>query len=230
MEHRATRDPLTGATNRQAFQAVAKLELDRAQRNGAPSAFALLDIDHFQQFNDTYGNETGDDVLKVLVERLRSCVRRPDFLVRLGGEKFGILLPNTDEQGLAAVAKRASAAIAERPFPTRSGPLRVRVSVGGVAALVPVGHFDKLYHAADQALHQAKENGQDRVVLIALGNSNHFALGRAACANRADPPPSPLVSPSRPQAGSPRPRAQPGSRRPSARRPWPGARRRARPR
>lgn len=161
----ATQDPLTGATNRRAFQGLVKLELDRARRDGTPCSFALLDIDHFKGFNDTHGHETGDDVLKLLVERLHGCVRRPDYLVRMGGEEFGFLLPDTDEAGLASVAERARAAVAEAPFKTRSGRLPLRVSVGGVTSLVPVSDFDQLYHAADQALYRAKEKGRNRVEL-----------------------------------------------------------------
>ena len=99
------------------------------------------------------------------MERLHGCVRRPDYLVRMGGEEFGFLLPDTDEAGLASVAERARTAVAEAPFKTRSGPLSVRVSVGGVTSLVPVSDFDQLYHAADQALYRAKGNGRNRVEL-----------------------------------------------------------------
>ncbi len=92
----ASTDPLTGAANRRHFMEIAEKEYDRFQRYNHRLAFAMIDIDHFKWVNDTYGHPVGDEVLKGLVQYCKLHLRKSDFLGRLGGEVFGLLLIETN--------------------------------------------------------------------------------------------------------------------------------------
>ncbi len=102
----ARHDFLTGIPNRQAFFEMAKNEFNRAKRYGRPLSFAHLDCDHFKQVNDTYGHHMGNKLLKALAESLDKNIRTTDIAVRLGGDEFGILMPETDyESSRLAMAR-----------------------------------------------------------------------------------------------------------------------------
>lgn len=159
----ASHDALTGATNRRAFGALADVELTRAQRLKHPLSFMLLDIDNFKRVNDNHGHDAGDAVLRELSQRLALCVRRPDYLVRLGGEEFGLLLPNTDTDGAYTAAERVRRMVEETPFQIESGTLPITVSVGVVSRPDNELDFEPLFKAADIALYRAKQNGRNQV-------------------------------------------------------------------
>lgn len=161
----AAHDALTGATNRRAFQVLVDVELERAHRYKRPLSFVLLDIDHFKSVNDTHGHDAGDAVLRELASRLRVCVRRPDYLVRLGGEEFGLLLPDTNADGAVIAAERVRTTIENTPFSIESGPLPITISVGVVARPDDEIDFEPMYKAADTALYRAKNNGRNQVQL-----------------------------------------------------------------
>ena len=120
------RDPLTGLLNRRGFEELAALELERADRYGRPVAFALLDLDRFKEVNDRFGHAQGDAVLQVVGQEL-SRLRASDLAVRLGGDEFGLLMPETDEDSALSVVARLEGRLRER---VRSQGWGITLSVG----------------------------------------------------------------------------------------------------
>ncbi|MET0417405.1 MAG: diguanylate cyclase, partial [Actinoplanes sp.] len=162
----ATVDGLTGLYNRNHFFAEADRRLRVARRHHQPTAAIMLDIDHFKRINDTYGHPVGDEVIRVVAERLREAVRDIDVLGRYGGEEFALVTP---QGGTSAVdlAERLRRVVCGTPIPTPAGPLTVTISVG-LAHLDDSGQdLRQLLTRADGALYQAKQSGRDRVCVAA---------------------------------------------------------------
>jgi diguanylate cyclase (GGDEF)-like protein len=155
-------DSLTDAMNRHRFMELAGKEIDRAKRHGSQMSLLLLDADHFKHVNDKYGHAAGDVVLKGLVERWIKSLRSHDVLGRIGGEEFGILLPEVDLHNATSTADRLRKEIAELPFAFEGHLLRVTVSIG-VATLAAGDDLPALMRRADLALYRAKEAGRDGV-------------------------------------------------------------------
>ncbi len=138
-------DPLTGLPNRRAWTAELERALQRARRTAEPLTLAMLDLDDFKAFNDTFGHGSGDRLLEQTADALRAQLRPDDVIARLGGDEFAILLPDCDAGGAAVVLKRLLAA----------APTRQTYSIG-------LGHFDgtqsaaALLHDADVALYGVK--------------------------------------------------------------------------
>ena len=161
----ADHDHLTGAASRRAFFAHAGRELARAERHGSGVGLLLLDADHFKRINDTYGHAVGDLVLRDLVERTGHAIRKIDYCARLGGEEFAVLLPDSDERTVHAVAQRLRATL-ERAPQTVSGAAGVSYTVSiGLAMLQPGETISSLLARADLALYAAKTGGRNRVVV-----------------------------------------------------------------
>ncbi len=156
----AAADELTGAMTRRGFSLEMDKAIARMSRSQRPSTLVMFDIDHFKRINDTYGHPTGDAVLRQVSERISSLLRKNDVLGRLGGEEFGILLPDlTLEEGEHA-AERFREALAFSEIGT-DPPLRVTASFG-IAAVSP-GITSKHWLAdADEALYAAKRSGRNR--------------------------------------------------------------------
>jgi diguanylate cyclase (GGDEF)-like protein len=168
-EDLATRDGLTGLYNHRVFQEHLKAELDRLVRYKRPFSVVLLDIDHFKQFNDTYGHQTGDVVLRSVAQSLRSSCRATDAVFRYGGEEFCAILPETSLKEAALFARRLNAAVRDRAVATQHGDLRVTVSVGVAQAGGETAAADAVVEAADKAMYHAKQTGRDRVSLYREG-------------------------------------------------------------
>ena len=160
LETLALRDGLTGLSNRRAFGQRLALEMGRAVRYGLPLSLLLLDVDHFKEYNDTFGHVAGDEVLKALSQVLHIQGRETDFFARYGGEEFVIILPHTDSEGALTLAERLRQAVAEAPWPARP----VTASVGAATLLPSMEAEDDLVSAADRALYAAKAAGRNRVV------------------------------------------------------------------
>jgi len=155
----AVTDGLTGLHNHRAFQDYLEEQFQTAMRNKQPLALILMDVDHFKQYNDTYGHQAGDEVLRQVAQILSAHVREGDFVARYGGEEFVVVLPRTDLESAVAVAERLRRAVESAKW-----QLRPVTGSFGVAAIRPdMETRQELIEAADQALYQAKTNGRNRV-------------------------------------------------------------------
>lgn len=166
LERLACMDGLTGLSNRRHMDSIAAQEWRRAQRDGRPLSFVLLDVDHFKRFNDRYGHPDGDQCLRRVGERLRAVARRPgDLTARYGGEEFALVLPSTSLAGATMLANEVRLAVRALAIPhADSAHGIVTVSVG-VATIVPSADQEvgTVIAAADAALYRAKAAGRDRV-------------------------------------------------------------------
>lgn len=165
LEHLAGTDALTGLANRRAFDRAFEREWAIAARAKRPLAVAIVDVDHFKAFNDTYGHIAGDECLTKLAEILSGTLFRPgDFVGRYGGEEFVIVLPDTDLAGAQHVCARVQEIVSTTNLPHEASPLdHLTVSVG-FASLVPgKGSRNQLLDAADAALYAAKSNGRNQI-------------------------------------------------------------------
>lgn len=153
-------DGLTGLRNRRAFDERVREAFTHAVRYGRPLSMAIVDVDLFKSINDMSGHGAGDNVLRCVASRLQACTRAADFVARIGGEEFVILLPETPLFESMQVGEKVRASIAATPIAGQ----RVTVSIG--IASFPHSHvqtIDELYRASDQALYRAKTNGRNRV-------------------------------------------------------------------
>lgn len=162
----AITDPLTGLYNYRKLMSDAANEVRRSRRYRHPFSFIMVDIDHFKDFNDLHGHQTGDEVLRAAARTLDSVKREVDNVYRYGGEEFSILLPETDWREAFEVAEklRGRVELMEVLPDGSEGPLRITVSMG-VASFPEAGDdVDGITSAADEALYKAKETGRNRVV------------------------------------------------------------------
>lgn len=158
----ATTDPLTGILNRRAFMERAEALTESARRYGHPLAALMIDIDHFKTFNDRFGHEAGDAVLRAVTEAVAGCLRKVDVFGRLGGEEFAVLMPETDAAGAAAVAERIRSAVETETVTWHGTRLTATVSIGVAQRREGI---DGLLHEADSALYGAKDAGRNRVAV-----------------------------------------------------------------
>lgn len=166
LAEQASTDALTKLPNRRAFDEAFTRDLARAERSRHPLSLAVLDVDHFKKFNDTYGHATGDLVLRCVADALASCVRSGDIAARFGGEEFAVILPETDLSGGLIAGERMRKAIGNKVIETPQGKVGVTVSIGLVTFNPSRGQSTpaKLFELADRALYCAKQQGRNRVV------------------------------------------------------------------
>ena len=156
----ARTDGLTGLKNHRAFQERLLAECETALRHETPLALLLLDVDHFKQFNDTFGHPAGDAVLRQVAQRLERTTRDCDFVARYGGEEFVVVLPQTDQTGALRAAEHCRRAIESADWPLRP----VTVSIGVATLSLNCAGSDALIAAADRALYAAKSSGRNQVL------------------------------------------------------------------
>jgi len=157
-------DGLTGLFVHKYFQVRLAEEIKRIKRYGGSVSLVMTDVDHFKSFNDTYGHQQGDIVLKYVAKLIKETVRQNvDVPCRYGGEEFAVIMPNTDSDGALTFAERLRKKVEEFPFPGQEKPLHVTISIG--VATAPDDADDKLdlIKKADMALYFSKENGRNRV-------------------------------------------------------------------
>jgi len=164
LELLATHDPLTTVLNARAFASQVAQELGRNRRYGRPLALIYLDLDDFKKVNDAHGHATGDAVLRLVADAMRSAVRQADFVGRLGGDEFGVLMPETDGSVAHSVANRLAGGIRT----VFRGTPSVTASIGVVAVTGTEAGSDDLLRKADQAMYEAKRAGKDRVVQVTM--------------------------------------------------------------
>jgi diguanylate cyclase (GGDEF)-like protein len=162
----AVTDGLTGLYNHRHLHERLSLEVERSQRSGLPLSLLMLDVDHFKQFNDTFGHPAGDEVLRQLARVLADTRRANDVVARYGGEEFTVILVDTAKFTAAKVAERVRERVYSHDFSdaaARAG--RIGVSIGVATFPDDGGDAETLVRAADAALYAAKRAGRNRVVL-----------------------------------------------------------------
>jgi diguanylate cyclase (GGDEF)-like protein len=158
----ATTDGLTGALQRMAFLAEAGRDMALARRGGRPLSCLMIDADSFKAINDTYGHAAGDVVLRHIVTECRRVLREADYIGRLGGEEFAVMLPDADLEHACAIAERMRQRIADHPVQAAGNAIGATISVG-VTALGPGDTMvSGLLERADHALYEAKLSGRNQ--------------------------------------------------------------------
>ena len=166
LREQAIRDPLTGLFNRRYLDEILPRELHRCQRNGEPMAVAMLDIDHFKHFNDAYGHDAGDAVLRAIGDLLKGFLRASDIACRYGGEELAVILPGSTLNNAQIRLDDLRRAIMQLRVIYKADDLpTITVSIGIAAAGEQEVDAAALLDRADVALYQAKENGRNRVVV-----------------------------------------------------------------
>jgi two-component system, cell cycle response regulator len=158
----AVRDALTGLPNRRAFDDALAREVARAEREGAPLAALLLDVDRFKTVNDAHGHAAGDAVLRAVAARARGALRAADLLARVGGEELAALLPGADAAAAREAGERIRRAVKDGPIEAGGAAIPVTLSVG-VAVRRAGEDGPALLARADARLYAAKREGRDRV-------------------------------------------------------------------
>ncbi len=155
------RDELTGLPNRMAFNERINAEYHRWKRTGAPLCVAMWDIDHFKQFNDNYGHDVGDRVLKIVANLIHSRIRKVDMFARYGGEEFVLLMPDTELEPALALNDKLRIMLSEADF-HYDGDKCVITSSVGIAAFNDGETIEEVMKRADIALYQSKDGGRNR--------------------------------------------------------------------
>lgn len=158
VQKQAETDALTGIPNRRTFESTLVREMSRAARNGEQVTLAMFDIDHFKSLNDTYGHQTGDEVLKKVAAALSVTCRDFDTSARYGGEEFAVILPSCSSKESLLVAERLREAISKIDAVTP-----VTASSGVATFPTHATDLQSLIKAADEALYESKRGGRDRV-------------------------------------------------------------------
>ena len=159
-------DPLTKIYNRKFFDRSIDKAVADAVESGNPVSIFLLDIDYFKRFNDTFGHQTGDQVLRLVALTLKSMIKGLDIAARYGGEEFAAILPNTSLSGANALAEMVRKAIQSKELLRRSTNEKLgRVTASfGVAEFMPSDNAVSLIERADRCLYAAKRNGRNQVI------------------------------------------------------------------
>jgi diguanylate cyclase len=158
-------DQLTGLANRKHFDQSLERSIEAASRRGESLALMMCDIDHFKQFNDTYGHQTGDQVLRLVGASIKASVKGRDIAARYGGEEFAIILPDTALDSSVVVANQIRTAVMAKELIKRS----TGESLGRITMSFGVAHYragesaESLIERADDCLYTSKRNGRNRV-------------------------------------------------------------------
>ena len=161
----AVTDILTGLYNRRYYYMVCEIEWERARRYGRPYSLIMFDIDFFKNVNDKpdQGHAAGDEVLINLAKTCSIVLREHDVLCRLGGEEFGVMLPETREEGAMLLAERLRRCVQDMVTRYKSHQIKITISLGVAQNIPEEDSFAKLESRADEALFKAKRDGRNRV-------------------------------------------------------------------
>jgi len=156
-------DSLTHLPNRRYFMERYEDEFRRSEKFKFDLSFLMVDIDHFKNYNDTFGHLAGDVILREVANLLKENIREIDFVGRFGGEEFSIFLPQTSKEQAISVSERLREKIAESEIQAYDEKVKLTISIG--VATFPENSRDKdlLIEVADKALYQAKQKGRNRV-------------------------------------------------------------------
>ena len=162
-------DALTNIANRRYFDKFADEKFAWARRKHESITIMMIDVDYFKQYNDAYGHIEGDNALKIVANVLNKTLRRPsDFVFRLGGEEFGVLLTQTDESNSAQLAREIGDAVRGEKLEHSGSIINefLTISIGVVCCVADDAlNEDILISRADEMLYEAKETGRDRYII-----------------------------------------------------------------
>lgn len=161
----ATTDGMTKLYVHRYFQRLLDIEIKHSRRDNTELALIITDIDNFKSFNDTYGHQLGDLVLKRVARAVKSTLRSEDIAARYGGEEFVVILPQTNAQQAMAIAEKIRADVAALVIPHESSQLNVTISLGVAVFPIHAVEKDELIRFADAALYASKHSGKNRVTL-----------------------------------------------------------------
>ena len=153
-------DSLTGLLNRRALVGTLALENRRMHRHHHPLTLAYIDLDDFKQVNDRFGHDTGDKLLRILAEAMKTTIRSTDFVARLGGDEFVVLLSETDAEAAKSVITKLHEKLLQEAAAS-SHP--VTFSIGTVTFPAPLATAAEMIRAADEAMYAAKQRGKNTV-------------------------------------------------------------------
>jgi diguanylate cyclase (GGDEF)-like protein len=159
----AIKDRMTKLYNHQYFQNILYEEIEKAKKANRELSLIMFDIDHFKMFNDAYGHQQGDIVLKNVSNIIKSSIRSQDFAARYGGEEFAVILPNSGYKEAVKVAEKLRSAIHDTAFPGQAEPLHVTISLG-ICKFDPkvIQSKTEFIEFTDQALYVSKEQGRNQ--------------------------------------------------------------------
>ena len=157
-------DTLTGIRNRMAYNDHIKKLMARWKRYNEGFCFAIFDIDHFKNANDTYGHNTGDKVLKLVAKIMQKNVRESDSLFRIGGEEFVLVLPHTPTNKAAPIIEKIRNAVSNSGLHFKDEKVIINLSAGLTEAKKDDTE-ETLYERADNGLYKAKETGRNKLVM-----------------------------------------------------------------
>ncbi len=165
LESLANIDGLTEVYNHRYLQIFLEREFNRTKRKKGTFCLIMLDVDNFKKFNDTYGHQAGDFILKELCSLLKKGIRTYDILARYGGEEFAIVLPESDMEGALIVAERLRHRVAEHVFADNKEQHKVTISIGVAETRPSIDNLNRsdLIERADKALLESKKNGKNRI-------------------------------------------------------------------
>jgi diguanylate cyclase len=165
LKREASTDALTQLANRKLFDHSLNLAAHEAKASDSPLSLLMIDIDHFKQFNDTYGHQLGDQVLKLVARSLTEIAQAKDTAARYGGEEFAVILPATPLEKSVEVAESIRSQVSTKRLTNRrTGQVLGQVTLSiGAAILRPEEAPDTLVHRADEAMYLAKRQGRNRV-------------------------------------------------------------------
>jgi diguanylate cyclase (GGDEF)-like protein/PAS domain S-box-containing protein len=166
LKNQSIRDPLTGLFNRRYLDESLRREMFRCRRHGASTGIIMIDVDRFKVFNDTYGHEVGDVVLKEFASFLQRHTRNEDILCRYGGEEFILLMPDSNLSNARRRAEQLCGLVRNTLRINHQGIThQITISLGAAAFPESGATIEAVQNAADAALYQAKQQGRDRVVV-----------------------------------------------------------------
>jgi diguanylate cyclase len=157
-------DPLTGAFNRRSFETIIQKLLEISQITNTSITLAIADLDYFKKINDTFGHLAGDEALKHFVNIIKRNLRKSDYVFRIGGEEFLILLPNTELKDAVEIVERIRKDLEENPLHYDGKEIKITASFG-LAEVDKEKYINEIIKKADEKLYKAKESGRNKVVV-----------------------------------------------------------------
>ena len=176
LENLANIDSLTEINNHRFFHNFLDTEINRSIRNNSTISILLADIDHFKQFNDTYGHQVGDFMLKEFCRVAKENIREYDLIARYGGEEFVFVLPETEPEEAMTAAEKIRTIVDDYEFDDGSRTYRLTISIGVASARPEDKEFSKneFINLADNALYEAKAAGRNRTAMYSPKKKKWF--------------------------------------------------------